>query len=54
MLDIIDLRPSLEMEGINDARRAHVQTLRHLGRQVGVTVVSSDDAAHFLISVAKF
>ena len=32
------------MEGIKDARRAHVQTLRRLGRQAGVTVVSSDDA----------
>ena len=54
MLDSIDLRSRLEMEGIKDARRAHVQTLWRLGRQVGVTVVSIDDAAHFLISVAKF
>ena len=44
MLDIIDLSSRLEMEDIKDARRAHVQTLRRLGRQAGVTVVSSDDA----------
>ena len=44
MLDSIDLCSSLEMEGNKDARRARVQSLRRLGRQVGATVVSSDDA----------
>ena len=44
MLDSIDLSSRLEMEDIKDAWRAHVQTLRRLGRQPGVTVVSSDDA----------